>query len=276
MADPDPDSPLLVPALGRRVLTVISGRRGIGLGVLVIVLVLWQAVRTFNLAPDLFVPGPARVFDTFLRYLVEPYQNATLLLHFAITLARVFIAFGLALLTGIGLGLLAGMFWRVDAISEPIINFIRPLPPLSYYILLLIWLGYGEPSKVALLYLAALPPIVINTRAGVQHVPEELLGAARSLGARDDQIFRHVVLPSSLPFIFAGARIALGVTYATVVAAELLATQFGIGFVTYVASEQLRTDIVFVGVILLGLVGMALDFGAQRLERRLVPWLGKV
>lgn len=272
-------SPALAGAPGRAMVIALraqlGGRRAIGLGVLLVVLAVWQAIRTLDLAPELFVPGPARVATTFLRFLVEPYQDAILPVHVAITLGRVLVAFALALLAGVLIGLASGMFARVDTVAQPVINFIRPLPPLSYYLLLLIWLGFGEPSKVALLFLAALPPIIINTRAGVLNVRQEYIGAARSLGARDRQVFWSVVLPASLPFIFTGARIGLGFTYTTVVAAELLATQSGIGYVTLIASEQLRSDIIFVGVIVMGALGMVLDAIAERAERRLIPWMGK-
>lgn len=245
------------------------------LGVLAVVLIGWQAIRTFNLAPELFVPAPARVLERFLVFLVEPYQGYTLLVHLAITMARVLVAFALAVVTGIPLGLAAGMWGPVHVISEPIVNFIRPLPPLAYLALLLIWLGFGEPSKIALLYLAAVPPLIINTRAGVLNVRWELVGAARALGARDRQVFLHVVLPASLPFIFSGARISLAFTYTTVVAAELVATSSGLGFVTLIASEQLRSDTIFVGIIVMGVTGMLLDAIAARTERRFVPWIGR-
>ncbi|MDQ3871454.1 MAG: ABC transporter permease [Chloroflexota bacterium] len=267
---------VLVPVgVGRRLRGAVGTRSSVAVAVLAVVLLAWQAIRTFDLAPELFVPGPADVFQAFLRFLVDPYQNSVLLVHLGVTLARVLGAFLLALLTGVALGIAAGLWAPVDAGSRPVLNFIRPLPPLAYYALLLIWLGFGEPSKIALLYLAALPPLVINTRAGVLNVRQEFIGAARSLGASQTQVFRYVVLPASLPFIFTGARIALGFTYTTVVAAELLATTTGIGYVTLIASEQLRSDIIFVGIIVMGITGMLLDWLAERAERRIVPWIGK-
>jgi len=167
-----------------------------------------------------------------------------------------------------------GRYWWVDALTQPLINFYRPLPPLAYYTLLVIWLGIGDASKIALLFLAAIPALVINTAAGVQAVRREMTNAALSLGANDWQVFCHVVYPATLPYIFTGMRIGLAFTYTTLVAAELVAATSGIGWMVLDASRFLRSDIIFMGVIIMGVTGMALDFIVVQLQRRFVPWLG--
>ena len=152
----------------------------------------------------------------------------------------------------------------------------RPLPPLAYLPLIVIWFGIGELSKVLLIFLACLAPIVLATRAGVRSASREQIQAARSLGAREVQLLRYVLLPAALPDILVGLRIGAGVGWTTLVAAEMVAANAGLGQMVLNASNFLRTDVVVMGIILIGILAFAFEVALRRLETLLVPWKGKM
>lgn len=239
------------------------------------VLVAWYLVAELRLVQELFVPHPASVWLAFLETATDGYRGLTLLAHLADSLYRVLAGFLLAVVTAVPLGLAIGYSTRVQAIFDPIIEFYRPLPPLAYYTLLVIWLGIENPSKVALLYLAAFPPLSVSAMSGVRGVSQERIQGAMSLGASRWQVFRHVLLPSCLPDIFTGMRVSIGFTYTTLVAAEMVAATSGIGWMVLDASKFLRSDIIFMGIIVMGLTGVALDRIIREAERRVIPWKGK-
>jgi taurine transport system permease protein len=173
---------------------------------------------------------------------------------------------------GIGMGLrpvLRGIF-------DPIIEAYRPIPPLAYLPLVVIWFGIGEGAKVLLIYLAIVPAVALSTAAGVRGVPVERINAARTLGATRLQVLRHVVLPNALPEILVGTRIGLSVGWSTLVAAELVAATRGLGFMIQTASNFLVTDVVIVGILSIAIIAFAIEFAMRLLERRLTPWKGKL
>ena len=159
---------------------------------------------------------------------------------------------------------------------DPIVEFMRPVPPLALIPLVIIWAGIGETGKIILLFLAALWIMAIAARAGVSGVAISKVHAAYSLDASKFQIMRHVIVPNSLPEIFTGARVAIGVCWGTVVAAELVAAEKGVGMMIMVASKFQNTDIVILGIILIGIIGFGIDILMRLAEKALVPWKGKV
>ncbi|HEY0525946.1 MAG TPA: ABC transporter permease subunit, partial [Stellaceae bacterium] len=159
--------------------------------------------------------------------------------------------------------------------AAPFIEFLRPLPQLAYLILLIVWLGIGEESKITMLFLAALPVAAVAARDGVRNVPAERVRAARSLGATRWQVFRLVVAPSALPEILTGARLALGVVYGTLIASEIIAGSNGIGWMILDAGRFLRSDYVLAGILIIGLAGLGLDRLLRLIERRVVHWAGR-
>ena len=235
----------------------------------------WYAIARFRLVSELFVPHPALVWQAFLDILTEGYRGETLLRHLADSLYRVVVGFLLAVVTAVPLGLAIGYSSRVRAIFDPLIEFYRPLPPLAYYTLLVIWLGIENESKIALLYLAAFPPLSVSAMAGVKGVTPERIQGARSLGAGRWQVFRYVIFPSCLPEIFTGMRVSIGFTYTTLVAAEMVAATSGVGWMVLDASKFLRSDVIFMDNIVMGITGIALDRIIRVVERRVVPWKGK-
>jgi taurine transport system permease protein len=236
---------------------------------------LWQFLATSGtVAPELLA-SPAQVLNALEEILRDGYRGTTLTHNAAVTLGRCLLGFGLAVVAGIPLGLLMGLQPRAGAALGDIVQFLRPLPPLSYMILLILWFGTGDGSKVALLFLTALPIIASAAMAGVRLVPRARILVARSLGASAPQVVLHVVLPSALPSIFTGLRIALAAAFSTVVAAELLAATDGLGWMVLSASRFLRSDVILLGILILGLSGMALSWALLLAERRLVHWHGR-
>jgi taurine transport system permease protein len=205
----------------------------------------------------------------------EGYKGRTLLEHMGVSLMRVGAGFVSGAVMGTGLGLAMGYWRRVDAAAAPFIEFLRPLPQLAYLVLLIVWLGIGETSKIAMLFLAALPVAAVAARDGVRNVPGERLSVARSLGASEWQIFAHVVLPSALPEVLVGARLATGIVYGTLIAAEIISGANGIGWMILDAGRFLRSDYVFVGILMIGLAGVVIDRLLVAIERRVVHWAGR-
>lgn len=242
---------------------------------ILVIFALWQIVSGGGSVSEVFVPKPANVWNAFVTALTDGYKNYTLLEHLGASFQRLGIAFGLAVITAIPLGLLSGTSRAFRAIVEPLIEFYRPLPPLAYYTLLVLWIGIGDESKIALLFLACFAPIYISCVSAVISVPVDYINGARSLGANKLQLFTHVVLPACLPSIFVGGRTAFGVGFSTLVASEMVAARSGIGWMVLDASNYLRSDVVFMGVIIMGLTGIAVDILFRFLEKKLIPWKGK-
>lgn len=224
----------------------------------------------------LYLPAPELVLERFVRLNKEGYQDFTLWQHTWKSVSRVLWGFLLGSLVGIPLGYAMGLTNWSRGWFDPIVEFMRPVPPLALIPLMIIWFGIGETSKVILLFLAALWIMIIAARSGVSGVAIAKVHAAYSLGASKWQILTKVIVPNSLPEIFTGARVAMGVCWGTVVAAELVAAEVGLGKMIVVASKFQLTDIVLVGIILIGVIGFLIDVGVRALENWLVPWKGKV
>jgi len=191
------------------------------------------------------------------------------------SLARVIGAFALASLVGIPAGLAMGVSRHAREVLDPVIEFYRPLPPLAYLPLMVIWFGIGETAKVLLIFLACFAPVALATRAGVLSASADQVNAARSMGASRPQVLLHVVLPAATPDILVGLRIGMGVGWTTLVAAEMVAANAGLGQMVLSASNFLRTDVVIMGILVIGFFAILFEFGMRWLERLLVPWKGK-
>ena len=188
---------------------------------------------------------------------------------------RVFGAFALAALTAIPVGILMGVNRVARGVFDPLVEFYRPLPPLAYLPLVVIWMGIGEGSKVLLIYLAMFAPLALSARAGVKSVAIEQIHAAYSMGASRGQVLKYVILPAALPEILTGMRIAIGFGWTTLVAAEMVAATAGLGFMVLTASKFMATDVVIMGILMIGVLALLFDLGMRWLERRLVPWKGR-
>lgn len=238
-------------------------------------LLLWFLVTNLNLVDPLFFPSPQSVWVAFVDILQNGYKGRSLLSHIGSSMWRLLFAFVLAFGLAVPMGLASGYFKPVRAVLDPFIEFYRPLPPLAYYTLIVIWLGIEDASKVALLFLAGFAPLYIAMVAGVQRVPRDRINAALSLGSSQWQVFTQIVFPSCLPELFTGLRTALGFMYTTLVAAEMVAAVSGIGWMVLDASKFLRSDIIFVGILIMGAIAIALDLGLRWLQTRYLPWVGR-
>jgi taurine transport system permease protein len=232
----------------------------------------WQLAVSTGLISPVLLPSPADVVRAFIQVLDHGYRDTSLVADTLITVGRCLAGFVLAAATGIPLGLAMGTNKRLAASCNYLIQFLRPLPPLSYMILLILWFGTGEGSKIVLLFLTAFPIIVSAAMAGVRNVPILRLQAAATLGASPRQAFWWVTLPSALPLIFTGLKIALAAAFSTVVAAEFITAQMGLGWMVLSASKYLDNAVVIMGVVLLGLIGMALSRLLHACDLRFIHW----
>ena len=178
-------------------------------------------------------------------------------------------------LAGVPIGLIIATSPVGRAILDPIIEFIRPLPPLAYLPLIIIWCGIGEPSKVLVIGIAMLAPIVISTVSGVRAAGESQIRAARAFGASRWQLIREVMLPAALPSILTGTRIALGAGWTTLVASELVAATRGLGYMIQSAAQFLVTDMVIAGILVISALATISELILRQIERRYLPWIGK-
>ena len=237
---------------------------------------LWFLVTGLGWVKPLFLPSPAAVWNKFIIASTDGVASSTLAEHTWASLWRVLSAFALATITAIPVGILMGVSRIARGIFDPIIEFYRPLPPLAYLPLVIIWLGIGEFSKIFLIFLAIFAPMAIAARAGVRSVPIEPMHAAYAMGANQEQVIRHVVLKGALPEIFTGMRIGLGVGWTTLVAAEMVAATEGLGFMVLNAAQFLDSATVIMGIIVIGIFAFGFDLLIRYLERALIPWKGRV
>jgi ABC-type nitrate/sulfonate/bicarbonate transport system, permease component len=235
----------------------------------------WYIITQLKVFSEIIVPSPGSVYNSLKDILVNGYKGNSLLRHILDSMFRLITAFGLTILTAIPLGLVSGYNSKIRAIFDPLIEFYRPLPPLAYYTLLVIWMGIGNLSKIALLYLAAFAPVYISCMAGVKNIRTDYINGAYTLGASKKQVFWHVIFPACLPQIFTGLRTSMGVAYTTLVAAEMVAAVTGIGWMVLDASRFLRSEIIFLGIFIMGITGVFLDRVIRFSESRIVPWEGK-
>lgn len=241
-----------------------------------VIVALWFLVTESGWVKPLFLPSPLAVWDKFMLALTEGVSNSTLSQHTVASIGRVFGAFALALITAVPIGILMGVNRVVRGLFDPIIEFYRPLPPLAYLPLVIIWLGIGEFPKVFLIYLAIFAPMAIAARAGVRSVSTEQIHAAYAMGATRGQVIGQVIMKAALPEIFTGMRIGIGVGWTTLVAAEMVAANRGLGFMVLNAAENLESDTVIMGIFIIGIFAFAFDLLIRYLEKVLIPWKGRI
>ncbi|MFF2086621.1 ABC transporter permease [Nocardia sp. NPDC058176] len=258
-----------------------------GVVALGIVLLGWTVVTAAGLVDPLYLPSPKAVWDAFVRAntthriadgvdrWVVGEQNYYLWEHLLASIQRIAVGVGAAIVIGPLVGFVMGMVAPVRWVTEPILNFLRALPPLGYIGLLIVWFGIGDTSKIWLLFLAAFPPIAIATLDGVLGVKQDYLNAARSLGAKRAQVVALVVLPATLPNVISGIRIATAFAWTTVVAAELNNGIPGIGGLAYIAGTQLNTPLTIACIIVIGVAALLLDAVISFIGTKAVPWKGK-
>ncbi len=240
------------------------------------IFIIWYIITKLKLFSPTLLPSPLRVWRSFLFILENGYNNVPIWIHLGTSLKRLFVALFFAIFTAVPLGLLSGYFSKVEAVIDSVIEFYRPLPPLAYYTLLVLWFGIDDLSKQVLLFLAAFAPIYIACVSAVRKLNKDFVLSAESLGANQKDIFLKIVLPASMPEIFTGIRTAFGVAYTTLVSAEMVAATSGIGWMVLDASNFLKSEVIFVGIIIMGITGVIIDAGLRYLEKKIIFWKGKV
>ena len=244
---------------------------------LAVLLVVWWGVTALQLISPLFLPPPQQVLQKLIAIAgPQGFMDATLWQHLAASLTRIAIALVAATILGVPVGIAMGLSPTIRGILDPLIELYRPVPPLAWLPLVIIWFGIGETPKILLIYLAIFAPVVMSTLAGVKSAQQVRIRAAQALGASRAQVLWLVILPGALPEILTGLRIGLGVGWSTLVAAELIAATRGLGFMVQSAGEFLATDVVLAGIAVIAIIAFLLELGLRALQRRLTPWHGEV
>jgi taurine transport system permease protein len=243
--------------------------------VIVLLIAFWAFVTHAGYIKPLFLPSPLGVVDALFDVMKEGFTGVGFWEHIWISTLRVFGAFVLACVIGIPLGIAMGMSPVARGVFDPPIEFYRPIPPLAYLPLMIIWFGIEELSKVLLIFSSVLAPMVLGARAGVKSAAIEQIHAAYSFGATRWQVIRLVVLPSAMPEIFTAMRVGIGFGWTTLVAAEMVAATSGLGYMVLSASRFLQTPIVIMGIVVIAAIAYAFDHLVRFVERRVVPWKGR-
>jgi NitT/TauT family transport system permease protein len=234
----------------------------------IVVLLLWELVSQKEWVPPLFLPAPSGI-------LLEGWnmvKTGLIFKHVFASLSRILWGFLMACGLGLVVGILIGFFSVPEAVGNPLIAATFPIPKIAILPLLILWLGIGEASKVAVIALGVFFPMVINVYTGVKNVDPLLIKAALSLGSNRRRIIRKVILPSILPMVFAGMKLGIGIALLLVVAAEMVAADAGIGFMILTAADLMQTKKLMVGLIILSLLGIFFNWLFQKLEILFIPW----
>jgi taurine transport system permease protein len=239
------------------------------------IVLFWQLAGVLKWLNPILLPPPSEILATAADMAANGYRQTSLWWHIFISVARAFFAFFIAIIAGVPIGLLMGISPLIRAIIDPFVQFTRPLPKIALIPLVIVWFGIGELSKFFLIFLSSLLSIIVGAAAAVGGVAQSRVRVAQMLGATRRQVFFHVILPNTLPELFTSVRLSIGVGWTALVAAELVASDAGLGWMVMNAGDYLRTDVVILGIFFLGIIGYLLDLFLVFLQRRCVPWTGK-
>ena len=262
------------PALPALSIRQVFGRIGyvsrVSIATSLVLLLLWQLAATLEVVPAMFLPSPLAVAAKFVAVSRDGFQDATLLEHLLASVGRVSAALIAAILLGVTFGFAMNLSQTAQGVIAPILELYRPIPPLAYLPLVIIWFGIGEFAKVLVIFLGILPSIIIATNEGLRSVSSDRVNAARSLGATRAQVIFLVLLPHAMPSILTGTRIGLGAGWATLVAATK-----GLGFMIKGAADFLVTDVVILGILVIAAAAIVMEIALRVVQRIVAPWQGK-
>ena len=248
-------------------------RLAIGAATIVVLIALWYVVTSAtHILPAVYFPKPAEVLRAFEQISLQGYADGRLHEHFLHSSWLVLLGFAAAVGIGVPLGMLMGWSARAEALINPVFLLLRPIPPLAWIPLAIVWLGLGDAAKVLVIWFAAFVPAVINSYAGVRSIEPYLIEAARSLGVRRAMLVREVLIPGALPLIFTGLRLSLQACWTTLVAAELLGAIVGLGHALYQAGLDIFPAMIVVGMIGVAIAGALMTMALAWLETRAMPW----
>jgi ABC-type nitrate/sulfonate/bicarbonate transport system permease component len=233
--------------------------------------VFWQLVVDLHMVPSGLLASPIEVVKLFFYKLYNSAPDGVALgTHIYVSLKEALLGYIIALVIGIPLGLAMGWFKVIEGLARPIFEMIRPIPPVAWIPLAIFWFGIGITSKAFIIFFAALVASVINSFTGVQQTNPTFIRMARAYGASNLEIFWKVCIPSALPMVFGGLQVALAGAWTSLVAAELIAADSGLGYLITIGRRLMRVDVVMLGMVLVGLTGVLISFVVARIERRLV------
>lgn len=236
---------------------------------------LWALVTNVFHISAMVLPSPQSIAGNFRTMVVDGYAGHPLWEHILASVLRTLIGFFIGITLAIPLGLWMGYSRTVNAVLWPVFGFIRPIPPIAYIPLAILWFGIGEFSKVLLIFVASFNFTVLASAAGMRAVPEQLIRAGTNLGLTKRQMFVSVMLPAAMPQIFTGIKTSIAVSWAVMVAAELIAAQIGLGFIIEDAGTFFRTPEVMIGVAIIGAIGLVFEATVVAIERRVLHWQAK-
>jgi ABC-type nitrate/sulfonate/bicarbonate transport system permease component len=239
-----------------------------GLSVLTVFL-LYTLISNSGLINAVLFPPPQDVGAAAITL----WTQENLPLDILASLGRVLTGYTIGITLAIILGTLMGWFWFVDGMFDPLVELIRPVPPLAYIPLMILWFGIDETPKIIVITLGCFLTCIINVVTGVKNVPLVYIEAARTMGAKNWQLFFDVAIPAAVPYILTGVRVALGTAWAILVASELIAAQRGLGFMMTNARRFVRTDSIFVGIICIGVMAFSMDRVLRFVNSRLTSWM---
>lgn len=242
--------------------------RWIGWVLPALIVVAWLAATSLKWVKSYFLPGPAAVGQTFWWMLLKEH----LLYDFWVSFIVVLEGFSVGSAVGIGLGVAAGLSRKVERFFGPTLDTIRQVPALAWVPLLILWLGVGQTAKIVLVSKAVFFPVFLNTLQGIRSVSKDHLEVGRVHGFGPLLLVRKIMLPSALPSILVGIRYGAGLAWSIMIAAEMISSRFGLGFLLMRSQELLMTDQLFVVIVVIGAVGLLIDLGLRRLESRLLRW----
>lgn len=254
------------------------------LAVPVVILVLWQLLSQSGFIKPVILPSPLAILERLWTYLVPAQSlaesagvsdwiwSSELLSDLVASMRRVILGFAVGAGLALPLGLLMGTDRRFEAYLNPVVQFLRPIPPIAYIPLAILWFGLGDPPAIFLISIGAFFPVLINTITGVRNVDSIYVRAATNLGADRMTMFRRVILPAATPYVLTGMRIGIGTAFIVVIVAEMIAVNSGLGYRILEAREYMWSDKVIAGMIAIGLLGLAIDVGVNRVNNHLLRW----
>lgn len=236
-------------------------------------LMIWQLGALSGFLSDRFLASPIKIFNLFLTKLVDPRPDGSVLgVNILASLQVSLTGLLMAMVIGIPLGLLMGWYRGIDRFMRPIFEIIRPIPPVSWIPLTIIWLGIGLQAKAFIVFFSAFVPLVINSYTGIRQTSPVLINFAKTCGASNFTIFRKIGIPSAMTMIFAGLRVALGNAWATLVAAEMLAASAGLGYMILMGRQFARPDLILLGIVVIGTIGAIFTGILGLVENKVLGW----
>lgn len=242
---------------------------------LIIIILIWQGLSFFNIINENVFPSPIAVFSGFKDLLIKGIPPGHRLhLHILYSLYRVVLGYLPAVLTAIPLGILIGWSRRFRDIMSPLIEIIRPIPPLAWIPISILWFGIGVKSAAFIIFLGVFFPVLLNTVSGVLSINSNMIDAARTLGANEKDIFLKILIPGSMPSIFTGMRIGVGIGWMTLVAAEFTGVRvgYGLGYMIMTARDVQRPDEIVAGMLVIGFIGLLINYFIKLIESKVLNW----